>query len=160
MAKFSDLTFRYRLFMKTYRYRSFDWSPGTSFETPLNRAKIALLTTAAFYLPDQEPFDESEKGGDFSYRIISSDADIQTFRIGHRSSAFEADGIMADPNLAFPLDRLKELQQEGVIGAVNHRHFSFMGSVTAPGRLLSRSAPEAAEKLKEDQVDAVLLTPV
>lgn len=35
-----------------------------------------------------------------------------------------------------------------------------MGSITAPGRLIRRSAPEAAALLVEDEVDLALLTPV
>jgi hypothetical protein len=50
--------------------------------------------------------------------------------------------------------------QKGTIGDVNWRHFSFMGAITAPGRLMTRTAPEVAALLVEDQVDAVLLTPV
>jgi D-proline reductase (dithiol) PrdB len=46
------------------------------------------------------------------------------------------------------------------VGALNHRHFSFMGSITAPGRLISETAPAVAQLLQEDQVDAALLVPV
>ncbi|HEX8984020.1 MAG TPA: glycine/sarcosine/betaine reductase selenoprotein B family protein [Bryobacteraceae bacterium] len=80
--------------------------------------------------------------------------------IGHRSDAFDGRGIAADKNLALPLDRLKSLTAEGVIGCVAPRHFSFMGSISAPGRLINNSAPEVAQLLAEDAVDAVLLTPV
>jgi len=52
------------------------------------------------------------------------------------------------------------LLEEGWIGSVSPLHFSFMGSVTAPGRLLKKTAPEVVQKLKDNRVDAVLLTPV
>ena len=160
MAKFSDLTFKYRLFMKTYRYRSYDWSPGTTMVKPLSESRIAVVTTAALYRPDQPPFDESIKGGDISYRIIPNDTELSTLREGHRSAAFDHTGVEKDKNLALPLDRLRELASEGVIGSVNARHFSMMGSVTAPGRLTSETGPEVSAFLREDGVDAVLLTPV
>jgi hypothetical protein len=35
-----------------------------------------------------------------------------------------------------------------------------MGSITAPGRLTSRTAPEAAQLLVDDRVDVALLVPV
>ncbi len=69
-------------------------------------------------------------------------------------------GIERDKNLALPLDRLRELKQEDVIGEVAKRHYSLMGSITAPGRLMSITAPEIGRSLAEDRVDAVLLTPV
>ena len=40
------------------------------------------------------------------------------------------------------------------------RPFSIMGSLYAPGRLISRSAPGIGGKLREDAADAVFLTPV
>jgi len=66
----------------------------------------------------------------------------------------------SDPNLAFPLDRARELVRRGRIGSVNRRHLSFMGSITAPGRLIRQSAPEAAALFVEDQVDLALFVPV
>lgn len=146
--------------MNTYRYRSLDWGSGASLSKPLSKSKIAMVTTAAFYAPDQEPFDEEMKGGDPSYRIIPVETDLQALRIGHRSEAFDHAGIEQDKNLALPLERLDELVTEGSIGEVNPRHFSFMGSVTAPGRLIGVTAPEVAQMLRDDGVDAVLLTPV
>lgn len=59
-----------------------------------------------------------------------------------------------------PLHRLKELAEKGAIGSVAPRHFSFTGSITAPGRMIAETAPEVARMLLEDEVDAVLLTPV
>jgi len=146
--------------MKTYRYRTYDWSPGAELRVPLDQAKVALVTTAALYLPEQEPFDEKLRGGDYTYRLIPRGVQLESLRIGHRSSAFDASGIQDDKNLALPLDRLEEMVVEGTVGDLNQRHFSFMGSVTAPGRLISQTAPDAARLLMEDHVDAVLLTPV
>jgi D-proline reductase (dithiol) PrdB len=69
-------------------------------------------------------------------------------------------GARRDRNLVFPLDRCRELVERGELGALNHRHFSFMGSISAPRRLISRTAPLVAQKLREDGVDAVFLVPV
>lgn len=160
MAKLSDLKLTYRLYMKGYRYRRFDWRPGTKLAKPLTEARVAVVTTASFYLPEQEPFDESIRGGDFSYRELPADCDLRSLQISHRSDAFDAAGLLADPNVALPLDRLGEMAAAGEIGSVAPRHFSFQGSIPAPGRLLKLSTPEVTEKLKADAVDAVLLTPV
>lgn len=160
MASILDLKLRYRALMKTYRYRSHDWRPGTALRRPLAEARVAVVTTAAFHLPDQPPFDESVKGGDVSYRVVPRGADLGTLRVSHRSDAFDSSGIEADPNLALPLGDLEGMAASGEIGGVAGRHFSFMGSIPSPGRLVSRTAPEVAASLREDGVDAVLLTPV
>ncbi len=160
MAKLSDLKLAHQVFMKAYPYRRADWRPGAVLTKPLRQARVAAITTAAFFTPDQPPFDVSMRGGDCSYRVLPLGTDLNTLRIAHRSDAFDGRGIDSDKNLALPLDRLKALAEEGVIGPVAPRHFSFMGSISAPGRLIDRTAPEVASMLVEDAVEAVLLTPV
>jgi D-proline reductase (dithiol) PrdB len=160
MASISDLKLRYRVLMKTYSYRSHDWRPGAALEKPLSEARIAVVTTAAFHLPEQPAFDEDIKGGDVSYRVIPKEADLDSLKIAHKSDAFDSSGIEDDKNLALPLADLEHMADARSIGSVSERHFSFMGSIPSPGRLVSHTAPEVAALLKEDDVDAVLLTPV
>ncbi len=160
MARLSDLPLKYRLFMQAYPFRHLDWQPGAVLVKPLSQATIAVVTTAAFYLPGQPAFDETIRGGDVSYREIPAEADLASLHIAHKSDAFDHSGIEADKNLALPLDRLREMAARGTIGRVANRHFSFMGSITAPRRLIENTAPEVASKLAGDGVDAVLLTPV
>jgi D-proline reductase (dithiol) PrdB len=160
MAKLSDLKLSYRIYMHAYRYRRLDWRPGAVLEMPLSHSKIAVVTTAAFFCPDQLPFDETIRGGDYSFREIPVDTNLSALGIAHKSDAFDSLGVEADKNLALPLDRLRELAAEGKIGDVAPRHFSLIGSISAPARLLKFTAPEIVRKLAEDRVDAVLLTPV
>ena len=160
MASLEDLPLAMRLFMKAYPYRKAEWKVPALLKRPLPQSKLALVTTAALHLPDQTPFDEKRKGGDGSFREIPDDTPVQTLRIAHRSKAFDHAGLEADRNLALPLDRLHELRDAGKIGAVNHRHLSFAGGITAPGRLIRESAPQAAALFREDGVEAVLLVPV
>lgn len=160
MAKLTDLKLAYRLFMQAYPYRQVDWRPGANLTKPVKEARVAIVTTAGLHTPDQPAFDLSIKGGDWSYRRLDAGVDLATLRIAHRSDAFDVSGLEADKNLALPLDRLKSLARDGVIGEVAPRHFSFMGSIAAPGRLIADTAPEVARALLDDAVDAVLLTPV
>jgi D-proline reductase (dithiol) PrdB len=159
MARLQDLKLSDRLFVKTYRFRSFDWSPGARLRKPLGESRVALATSAGLYAPGQPPFDLKVRGGDWSYREIPATQNVQELKIAHRSSAFEQAGALADRNVVFPLDRLREMAARHEVGSVNHRHFSFMGSMTAPGRFMAGTAPQVAEKLREDGVDAALLVP-
>jgi len=54
---------------------------------------------------------------------------------------------------------MRGLVDEGLVGELNHRHFSFMGAIHDPGPLVRRTAPEVAGKLADDRVDVALLTP-
>jgi D-proline reductase (dithiol) PrdB len=137
MATLTDLPLKYRAFMRLYRYRHVDWRAGSRLSKPLSAARVATITSAGYYLRGQAPFDASVRGGDCSYRVIAAHANIDTLHIGNRSDAFDPTGIELDKNLAFPVDRLHELAWERKIGSAAARHFSIMGSITAPGRLVS-----------------------
>lgn len=145
-----------RFFMKFYRGKRYKTSPHTPLRVPLNECKVALITTAGFLLDGQDPFEK----GDCSYREIPNSIQTQALINGHKSAAYDDQGLEIDANLAFPLDRFKELETEGKIGSLNDRHFSFMGSITEPRPLIRQSAPEVAHKLKTDGVDVAFLTPV
>lgn len=162
MATYDELDIVTRLFMRAFpfsRYSVVD-NPHAILTKPLSECKFALVTTAGLRLSDDTPFDRSIRFGDTSYRELPNDAETQELIEDHRSSTFDHLGIAADKNLALPLDRFRELKDRGVIGSLNARHFSFMGSIIGPRPLINESAPEVAAKLKSDGVDAVFLTPV
>ncbi len=160
MARLSDLSLRNRVFMARYRYRALDPVPFARPRKPLARARVALVTTGGVHLPSQAPFDGAVKGGDSSFREIPSGTDVETLVIAHKSDAFDQTGFRADRNLGFPLDRLREMAARGEIGALNGRALSFMGSITAPGRLVRETAPGAAALLEADRVDVAFLVPL
>jgi D-proline reductase (dithiol) PrdB len=160
LGDLGEFSLKTRLFLKAYPWRRIDPVPWAPLRKPLAESRLALVSSAGFVLPDQPPFDESIRGGDPSFREIPSHADVSTLVDTHRSETFDHTGLASDPNLAFPLDRVKELAGQGRISSVNRRHLSFMGSITAPGRLTKRTAPEAVRRLVDDGVDAALLIPV
>jgi D-proline reductase (dithiol) PrdB len=66
-----------------------------------------------------------------------------------------------DLNVVLPVDRLRELRDERLVGAIAPRIYSFMGHVDGPhlGTLIERTAPDVAARLAADRADAVFLTP-
>jgi D-proline reductase (dithiol) PrdB len=162
MATYDDLSLHVRLFMKSYPFSRYlvDPTPCSILEKPLSESRVALVTTAGLTTPDQSDFDHSDKRGDPSFREIPNTVETRLLLESHRSYSFDHEGIRSDVNLAFPLDRFRELEKQGVIGELNHRHFSFMGSIVGPRRLIDGTAPQVARMLAEDRVDAVFLTPV
>jgi D-proline reductase (dithiol) PrdB len=156
----SEFTLPVRLFLRSYPWRRIDPVPWSPLRKPLSAARLALVSSAGLVRPDQAPFDASIRGGDPSFRAIPSDTEVSSLVDTQRSESYDHAGVAADPNLAFPLDRLRELVARGRIGSAAPRHLSFMGSILAPGRLIKYTAPEAAGWLVEDGVDAALLVPV
>jgi len=162
MATYDDLSLHVRLFMKGYPFARYAIEPAlcARLARPLSESRVALVTTAGLRAPEQAGFDHSIKMGDTSFREIANTIETRALIESHRSYAFDRSGVQADVNVAFPLDRFRELESQGVIGELNHRHFSFMGSIVGPRKLIEETAPQVARKLREDLVDAVFLTPM
>jgi len=121
---------------------------------PLAKRRVAIITTAGLQVRSDIPF----KAGSTDYRVIPADTPAAEIVMSHVSVNYDRTGFQEDLNVVLPLDRLRELERDGVIGSVADFHFSFMGA--APIRALEGKATELAGLLKKDQVDAVLLTPV
>ncbi|NBR27661.1 MAG: selenoprotein B glycine/betaine/sarcosine/D-proline reductase [Betaproteobacteria bacterium] len=121
---------------------------------PLAKCRIAIVTTAGVHRKGDRPFGP----GATDYRIIPGNTKATDLVMSHQSVNFDRTGFQEDHNVAFPIDRLNELSKQGVIGAVADFHYSFMGATQI--RQLEAKAKELAHLLKDDRVDAVLLTPI
>ncbi len=160
MGELEEFPRRWRLFLRAYPWRRIDPVPWTRLAKPLSECRLALVSSAGFVGPEQAPFDETVRGGDPSFREIPSDIDPATLVETHRSELFDHAGLARDPNLGFPIARVRELVERGRIAAVSPFHLSFMGSITAPGRFTRDSVPEVVRRLLRESVDVALLVPV
>ncbi len=165
VAQFEEIELRERLLLKGYPFSRY--APGkywqqviTPLKKPLRDCTVALVTTAGLSLPDQPPFDVTIRMGDSSFREFPGTISPQQLEMNQRSWSFDKTGVLRDRNLALPLDRLREMQAQGEIGAVAPHHYSFMGSIIGPRKLIQENAPKVAHRLVADGVDVVLLTPV
>jgi D-proline reductase (dithiol) PrdB len=159
-VRIEDLPLKYRLLLRAYPWRRIEPVPCARLRVPVAEACVALVTSAGLVPQGDEPFDLAKKGGDPSVRLISDDTPASTLTVHHRSDAFDRAELAADLNVAFPRKLLHDAVTSGVVGKVAARHLSFMGSITAPGRLIRETAPAAATHLVEDGVDIALLVPV
>jgi D-proline reductase (dithiol) PrdB len=120
---------------------------------PLSRATVAIVTTAALAHKGEPWADQTHE-----YRLFDRDAD--GLLMAHNSTNLDRSGFAVDRNVVYPIDRLIEMEQEGVIGRVAPRHASFMGSTFELSTFLLDTGPKLAETLRGDGVDVALLTPV
>ena len=127
----------------------------TKHAKPLNEMRVALITTAGIHFHDDESFEFA----DASFRPIPSEEDSSNLIMSHSSANFDRIGFVEDVNLVFPIDRFKELANAGTIGSLASLHYSFMGAGLMP-EAYEKTTDQAARLLKQDQVDAVFLTPV
>jgi D-proline reductase (dithiol) PrdB len=133
------------------------WVEGPS----LKDRRVALISTAGLHRRSDRPFTiQAGQAPDWpaDYRVIPGDIAASELVMSHISAQFDRTGFQQDWNVVFPLDRLHELAEVGVIGSVAAYHYSFMGA--ADPRLMEPSARRLGPLLKKDQVDAVVLVPV
>ncbi|MDP2935967.1 MAG: glycine/sarcosine/betaine reductase selenoprotein B family protein [Dehalococcoidia bacterium] len=83
--------------------------------------------------------------------------DVQDLSISHH---FPQPDAMEDINCPFPIERMRELEQEGFIGELAPTAYSCMGRIFLRSKLNNEMAPWLIEQLRKEQVDAALLVPV
>jgi D-proline reductase (dithiol) PrdB len=125
---------------------------------PLARARVALITTGGVHLDTQAPFDMADPRGDASFRAIPADTPPALLRITH--DYYDHRDAERDMNILFPMGLMRELVAAGRVGSLA-TCYSFMGHIEPPHleALLRRTAPQVAGMLKQERVDAALLTP-
>jgi len=133
------------------RFEDAPWVTGP----PLSQRRLAVVTTAGLQLRDDAPFAFRTA----EYRVIPGDAAAADLIMSHTSVNFDRTGFQRDANVVFPIDRLRELAEEGVIGSLADYHYAFNGAYMEP-EAYAETAREVAMLLRGDAVDAVLLVPV
>ena len=138
------------------------WAP---FEKRLSGAQIALLTSAGLYLAgEQPPFDgEREKAeptwGDPTHRILPTP--LPGGALGMMHLHVNSEDVLADPEIALPVDGLAQLVDEGRVGAVAPSHFSVMGYQQAGLEVWRQeTVPAIVERLRAERTDGLILAPV
>jgi D-proline reductase (dithiol) PrdB len=136
--------------------------PWTPLSKPVNQARFSLVTSAGISLKTDPPFDmEREKQeptwGDRSYRPLPKDTtegDITANHL-HIHTGF----ILKDINVMLPLARMKEFEQEGIIGSLAPTAYSFYGFQWENTDFLTEAIEPMSKQMKVEGVDAVILIP-
>ena len=138
---------------------------------PLARCRLALLTSSGNFVEgdDPEPLGVKNMTQEEAVRRVKEflkaepklsaiplETPAEKLRVRH--GGYDIRGAQADPNVVFPLERLRELKNEGVIGELTPEAYSFVGAC-AQTRLLKQSGPQWVRLLKEKEVDVALLVP-
>ena len=134
-----------------------DTPPWTPLRAPMAESNVALIGSGGAYLSGQVAFHWNDDTG---IRRIPTSEPATDIRVTH--FAYDLVPAREDPNIVFPVDRLREMADEGVIGSVADVHVSFMGAQVDHTLETIRldTGPAAARALLDDDVDLVLLTPV
>ena len=132
-----------------------DGGSFTPLARPLAACRLAIVTTAGLHRRGDRPFGPGEQ----TYRAIAADTPPADIIQSHTSLGFDRTPIMRDLNISFPVDRLRELVARGGLGGVGPHHYSFMGAQRDVTRIEQETGPEVGRRLREEGVDAALITP-
>jgi D-proline reductase (dithiol) PrdB len=132
-----------------------DAPPFTPLAKPLSNARIGLIASGGIYRRGQVAFHFKD---DISLRVITTDTATAELRINH--FAYDVSDARADPNVVFPLDTLRDLDQAGRIGELSTNTYTFMGGIYSARKVRQLLAPAIADRLIRDEVDAAILVPV
>ncbi len=151
---------------------AYDDGPFTPPRKPVSESRLALLTSSGHFMEgdDPEPLgvknmtqEEAEsRVMEFlkeapKLSAIPVNAPREGLRVRH--GGYDVRGVLADYNVALPLDRLRDLASEGEIGEIAPNAHSFVGACSQT-RILKENGPRWVARLQAEQVDAVLLAPV
>jgi D-proline reductase (dithiol) PrdB len=138
--------------------------PWTPLAKPIEECRFALVTTAGLYMKDRDPpFDlDGERRnpfwGDPTFRVIPREARQEQIGVAHLH--INPADLLADVNVALPVQRFLEMEAAGGIGSLAPSSYSFMGYQPDNSEWEKRYAPEVARRMREEGADAALLTPV
>jgi D-proline reductase (dithiol) PrdB len=150
------------------RNQQINWTP---LKKPLSQCTVSLFTTGGVHLQTDEAFDVASAHGDWTFRQVPTGVDTSTLAVTHTHYNHVDTSTLAvththynhvdadrDVNCMFPLDRLRELADQGVIGGIAPNAYSIMGFNPDPARLIEETAPELARRFQEEGADLVLMT--
>ena len=131
--------------------------PFTPFDGELHKATVAIVTAAGVHLKDQEPFNISDELGDLTFRVIPDDVDSSQLTVTHHH--YDHSDADRDINVVFPVDALRDLQQEGFIRGLAKKHVGYMGYTMQLKAMYEGTAPEIANEIdRGSRADVVVLT--
>lgn len=131
--------------------------PFTPFDRELAKSNIAIVTAAGVHLREQEPFNIADEMGDLGFHIIPPAADSARLMVTHHH--YDHTDADSDINVVFPLDLLRELEADKVIGGLARKHIGYMGYTMQLKAMYEGTAPEIANEIdKGSRADAVVLT--
>ena len=150
----------------------YDDKPFTKSAKPVSELNVGLLTTTGHFTEgdDPEPFGMKGLTQDDVVKMTSEfgKADPILSRIPIdtpaektlvRHGGYDIRAVERDRNVGLPIDRMRELEADGVIGKFADPAFSFVG-LASQLKLRSRLCFEWAQRLKQSGAEAIVLVPI
>ncbi len=140
-----------------YKWSTFQTTTWTPLEKPLEKCRVALLCSSGISRKDQTPFSPLARS-ELTYREIPKETRSEELVINY--AYYDHSDADKDPNIVFPIDRFRELEQEGYIGELAQINYGLgMGRMYKRTQLQTQLAAEIGRRLKGDAVDVLYCVP-
>ena len=123
----------------------------------LSKAKVMLITDGGLVPkgnPDRIEGTAATRWGSYSIEG-RSDLQREEYEVSH--GGYDTRFVQEDPDRLVPLDVMREMEKSGIIGKLHNEFISTCGR-SNPLSNTRRLGREMAEKIKQEGVDAVILT--
>jgi len=132
----------------------FDPPRLTALRKPIAQSTIGMFVSCGAQLPSDPPLGETE---DISFRLVHRDTPVSKLAVSHKTKVRK--WAVEDLNVAFPLERMKELEAEGTIGRLAHTSVSVVGSIQRFSELVEQTIPAIKQVYESQGVDLVFVFP-
>lgn len=159
LPEFSDRFSRWNANEKLSGYPFIEntFAPFTPVRRALPMLNLALISSAGGYIDGTEPFDTEARDGDLNYREIPIEVEAADLR--YAAKGYDPTAVSADRNSQIPVDRLREYEQNAVIGNLNNVWWSISSHIPNAARVAGELAPQIAARLHRYDIQAAILIP-
>ena len=129
--------------------------------TPVRRAlpmlNLALISSAGAYIDGTDAFDTASRDGDITFREIP--VEVESADLQYATRGYDVSAVRQDRNAQIPVDRLREYEENAVIGKLNSAWWSISSYIPNAQLVAEDLAPKLAERLARYEINAALLIP-
>jgi D-proline reductase (dithiol) PrdB len=121
---------------------------------PIKESTIGVLTSCGAQYKHDKAMAETN---DLSYRLLHRDLLLSELKVSHMTPSRK--WALKDLNVAYPRDRLIELEADGVFKQLARNAVSMVGSITLYSELLNDVVPRIKQEFDRQEVDLALILP-
>ena len=94
---------------------------------------------------------------DTSYREISRNVAVEELRVSH--FGYRTEDARKDPNCVFPIEPMRDMEAEGIIGKLADPAYTIMGGIYSARSVRENLVPRLIERFEQRDVDVLYLVP-
>lgn len=143
--------------LKGYPFVENVYAPFTPARRALPMLNLALISSAGAYIDGTDSFDTEASDGDLSFKEIP--VEIEADDLKYAARGYDPRAVNEDMNAQIPIDRLREYEENAVIGKLNQVWWSLVGHIPNAARIADELAPKLVERVVKSGVQSVLLIP-